>query len=384
METFLESNPGLSSRFPLNITFPDYSAEQLARMTEIIAKSKGFVVSENLTTALISFYEKKQIPGKNDSGNGRFVRNTVEKAIRNQSIRIVEQPYLAVEELNRLTLEDFQLEPVEKKETALKELEQVIGLEKIKEFVRSLSAQIEIAKKREELGLPKAGSQSLHMVFKGNPGTGKTMIARILAKRLKELGVIKQDKLVETDRSGLVAGYVGQTALKTRRVLEKALGGVLFIDEAYALLGNGHDFGQEAIDTIVKFMDDHRANIIVILAGYDEDMERFLDSNAGLRSRFPTNIDFPDYTPNELLQIARLVFKAKGFEVSSDTEAALLKIFYKNKQIENAGNGRLARNMCELAIRNHALRVSQIHHPDVEQLVTILPQDIPEVGEHNG
>lgn len=384
MERFLESNPGLSSRFPLNIEFPDYSAEQLAQMTDIIAKSKGFVVSKDVTTALISFYEKKQIPGKNDSGNGRLVRNTVEKAIRYQSIRIVEQPDLAVEELNRLTLEDFQLAPVEKNETALKELEQVIGLEKIKEFVRSLSAQIEIAKKREELGLPKAGSQSLHMVFKGNPGTGKTMIARILAKRLKELGVIKQDKLVETDRSGLVAGYVGQTALKTRRVLETALGGVLFIDEAYALLGNGNDFGQEAIDTIVKFMDDHRENIIVILAGYDEDMERFLDSNAGLRSRFPTIIDFPDYTPNELLQISRLILKAKGFEVSSDTEAALLKTFYKNRQVENAGNGRMARNMCELAIRNHALRVSQIQNPDVEQLVTILPQDIPEVGESIG
>ena len=257
-------------------------------------------------------------------------------------------------------------------------------MEEIKNFVRSLSAQIEIAKKREELGLPNGGSQSLHMVFKGNPGTGKTMIARILAKRLKELGVIKLDKLVETDRSGLVAGYVGQTALKTREVLEKALGGVLFIDEAYALLGSHNDFGQEAIDTIVKFMDDHRENIIVILAGYDEDMEKFLDSNAGLRSRFPNIIEFPDYTPSELLQISRLIFKAKGYEISSDTEDALLSMFSKNQQIENAGNGRMARNLCELAIRNHALRVSQIENPTVEQLVTILPQDISEVGEFNG
>jgi SpoVK/Ycf46/Vps4 family AAA+-type ATPase len=254
-------------------------------------------------------------------------------------------------------------------------------MEKIKGFVRSLSAQIEIAKKREELGLPKAGSQSLHMVFKGNPGTGKTMIARILAKRLKELGVIKQDKLVETDRSGLVAGYVGQTALKTRKVLEKALGGVLFIDEAYALLGSNNDFGQEAIDTIVKFMDDHRDNLIVVLAGYDEDMEQFLDSNAGLRSRFPTIITFPDYTPHELLQISRLIFKAKGYSISTDSEAVLLQRFFKSKQTENAGNGRMARNLCELAIRNHAVRASLINNPTVEQLVTILPEDILEVGE---
>jgi SpoVK/Ycf46/Vps4 family AAA+-type ATPase len=384
MEKFLESNPGLSSRFPLNITFPDYTAEQLAQMTDLIAKSKGFVVSKEVTTALVSYYEKKQIPGKNDSGNGRLVRNTVESAIRNQAVRIVEQPELPAEELNRLTLEDFKLAPAEKKETALKELEQVIGLEKIKEFVRSLSAQIEVAKKREELGLPKAGAQSLHMVFKGNPGTGKTMIARILAKRLKELGVIKLNKLVETDRSGLVAGYVGQTALKTLKVLEKALGGVLFIDEAYALLGGQNDFGQEAIDTIVKFMDDHRDNIIIILAGYDEDMDQFLDANAGLRSRFPTIIEFPDYTPHELLQISRQIFKAKGYEVSSEAEAALIKTFYQSKQIKNAGNGRMARNLCESAIRHHALRVSKLNNPNVEQLVTILPEDIAEVGGQDG
>jgi SpoVK/Ycf46/Vps4 family AAA+-type ATPase len=384
MENFLKSNPGLSSRFPLNITFTDYTAEQLAQMTDVIAKSKGFVVSGEVTTALVNYYEKKQIPGKNDSGNGRLVRNTLEEAIRNQSIRIVENPDLAVEELTRLTLEDFHIAPVVKNETALKELEQVIGMEEIKNFVRSLSAQIEIAKKREELGLPNMGSQSLHMVFKGNPGTGKTMIARILAKRFKEIGVIKLNKVVETDRSGLVAGYVGQTALKTRNVLEKALGGVLFIDEAYALLGSNNDFGQEAIDTIVKFMDDHRENIIVILAGYDEDMEEFLDSNAGLRSRFPNIVEFPDYTPSELLQISRLIFKAKGYEVSPDTEDTLLSNFTKNQQIKNAGNGRMVRNLCELTIRNHALRVSKIPNPTVEQLVTIVQQDISEVGEFNG
>ena len=376
MEKFLKSNPGLSSRFPLKIEFPDYTSEQLAQMTEVIAKSKGFVIAEDVTTALVKYYDKKQIPGKNDSGNGRLVRNTLEEAIRKQSIRIVENPDLDVEELTRLRLEDFNITAVEKKEIALKELEQVIGMSEVKKFVRSLSAQIEVAKKRKELGLPSAGAQTLHMVFKGNPGTGKTMIARIIAKRFKELGVIKTDTLVETDRSGLVAGYVGQTALKTREVLESALGGVLFIDEAYALLGSGNDFGQEAIDTIVKFMDDHRDNIIVILAGYEEDMERFLDSNAGLRSRFPTIIEFPDYTAKELLQISKLIFKSKGYEISEKTEQALLEVFHIELQKENAGNGRFARNLCEMAIRNHALRVSVIEVPTVKELVTIMPEDI--------
>ena len=306
---------------------------------------------------------------------GDLFRNTLEEAIRNQAIRIVENPDMSVEELARLTLEDFHIKPVEKHETAIKELEQVIGMEDVKKFVRTLSAQIEVAKKRVELGLPSMGYQSLHMVFKGNPGTGKTMVARIIAKRFNELGVIRTDRLVETDRSGLVAGYVGQTALKTREVLEKALGGVLFIDEAYALLGSGSDFGQEAIDTIVKFMDDHRENIIVILAGYDEEMEKFMDSNAGLRSRFPTIIGFPDYRPKELLQISKLILKSKGYEISEATETTLLKLFLAESTKKNAGNGRFARNLCELAIRHHALRVSSLENPTVEDLVTIMPED---------
>jgi hypothetical protein len=156
---------------------------------------------------------------------------------------------------------------------------------------------------------------------------------------------------------------------------------VLFIDEAYSLLGNSNDFGREAIDTIVKFMDDHRENMIVILAGYDEDMERFLDSNAGLRSRFPNVIEFPDYSPSELLQISRLIFKAKGYEVSQETEEALLSMFIKKSYQKNSGNGRMARNVCELAIRNHAVRVSKVENPTLEQLVKIFPQDILEVGE---
>ncbi|WHX41256.1 AAA family ATPase [Mesobacillus sp. AQ2] len=380
MEQFLRSNPGLGSRFPLKIEFPDYTQEQLTQITDIQAKSKGFILDVGVKQGLAEFYGKKQIPGKNDSGNGRLVRNTLEAAIRNQAVRIVETDNVGPDQLNRLTLADFGLLEDQPKENALQELASVVGLDEVKTFVRSLSAQIEVANKRKAMGLPDMGAQSLHMVFKGNPGTGKTTIARILARRLKELGVIKLDHIVETDRSGLVAGYVGQTALKTREVLEKALGGILFVDEAYALFGDGQDFGQEAIDTIVKFMDDHRENIIVILAGYEDDMEQLLDSNAGLRSRFPNVINFPDYAVDELVEISRRLLKPKGYELSPDGTRALKGIFESVEGNTSAGNGRLARNICEAAIRAHALRLSEIDEPTLEDLTLLMQEDFLQAG----
>lgn len=380
MEKFLRSNPGLRSRFPLKIEFPDYTSEQLTQITELQAKSKGFNLDLGIEQVLAEFYKKKQIPGKNDSGNGRLVRNTLEAAIRNQAVRIVEADHAGQDQLNMLTLTDFGLLENQPKETAMQELDSVIGLDEVKTFVRSLSAQVEVANKRKAMGLPDMGAQSLHMVFKGNPGTGKTTIARILARRLKELGVIKLDHIVETDRSGLVAGYVGQTALKTREVLEKALGGILFVDEAYALFGDGQDFGQEAIDTIVKFMDDHRENIIVILAGYEDDTEQLLDSNAGLRSRFPNVITFPDYSVEELVEISIRLLKPKGYELSPDGAKVLKELFARTEGSASAGNGRLARNICEAAIRAHALRLSEIDQPTLEDLTLLTQEDFLQAG----
>ncbi|MFM1653549.1 AAA family ATPase [Brevibacillus sp. B_LB10_24] len=381
MERFLQVNPGMSSRFPLQIEFPDYTAEEMVRICSIMVKSRGFRMAEDVAKQLRGYFDQKQVPGKKDGGNGRLVRNTLEEAIRRQAERLADDPEIEAEKLNELTAEDFGLsakaDSVSGSVNALGELDKVIGLASVKDFVRSLSAQIQVAKRREELGLPKAAAQTLHMVFKGNPGTGKTTIARILARHLKELGVIKSDTLVETDRSGLVAGYVGQTALKTREVIERALGGVLFIDEAYAL-AEGDQFGQEAIDTLVKAMDDYRDRLIVILAGYDQDMERFLDRNAGLRSRFPNIITFPDYTGEEMLQISHMMLDKQGYVMAPEAELKLLSIFRNYESDVNAGNGRLVRNLMEKALRSHALRISQRADATTEELSTLMPEDIVE------
>lgn len=379
MERFVQVNPGMSSRFPLQIEFPNYTGEEMTRIASIMVKQRGFIMAEDVMPKLLKFFERHQSAGRKDSGNGRLVRNTIEEVIRRQAERLADQPDVAAEKLNELTMEDFQLtidsEASNANEiSALEELEQVIGLATVKQFVRSLSAQIEVSQRRHELGLPKAADQTLHMVFKGNPGTGKTTIARILASRFRELGVLKADKFVETDRSGLVAGYVGQTALKTKEVIHEALGGVLFIDEAYAL-AEGDQFGQEAIDTLVKAMDDYRDQLIVIIAGYDQDMERLLDRNAGLRSRFPNVITFEDYSAEELLQISHLMLDKQGYVLSTDAELQLLSTFRKHQGEANSGNGRLVRNLLEKAIRNHALRISQNSEATAEELSTLTIED---------
>ena len=383
MDRFLSANPGLRSRFPNIIEFPDYTPEEMLAIARSIARSKGYRISPACDEGLLALFERSQTPGKNENGNGRLARNVVEKAILNQSERILAAPGSDVD-LDALEPADFELseQPVEGKGFDLeRELAGIVGLDEVKDCLRQLRARIVISRERERQGLPAVGEQTLHMVFTGNPGTGKTMMARTVARLLHELGVIKTDKLVETDRAGLVAGYVGQTALKTTEVVEEALDGVLFIDEAYALSSGGaNDFGREAIDTLVKLMDDNRGRLVVILAGYTGDMERFLDANPGLRSRFPNVIEFPDYSTDELMEIAHGMYNRGGFVLTEGAEARLCAILDRARCEPSFGNGRYVRNVYERSVNLQAMRLSSDPDLSLEELQTIEAVDIEPVG----
>ena len=256
-----------------------------------------------------------------------------------------------------------------------KELNDLVGLAPVKEYVFGLADNIQVQQRRAAAGL-KTASLSMHMIFTGNPGTGKTTIARLVAKYLKAIGALKGGQLVEVSRGDLVGRYTGHTAPLTNSVIQSALGGVLFIDEAYSLYrGEQDSFGLEAIDTLVKGMEDHRDELVVILAGYTKEMETFLTANSGLASRFPNKIEFPDYTADELLDITNVLARGKGYRLAeSCTEP--LRGYYERRQAEDArtaGNGRLARNTLEKAIFNQSRRL--VAEPAAE-LDVILPGDL--------
>ncbi len=264
-------------------------------------------------------------------------------------------------------------------EELLDKLNKLIGLSGVKKEVTSLINLLKIMKIRGERGFETA-SVSKHLVFLGNPGTGKTTVARLLSKIYKQLGALEKGQLVEVDRAGLVAGYVGQTALKTKEKIDEAMGGILFIDEAYTLAKGGNDFGQEAIDTVLKAMEDNRENFVVIVAGYPEPMEQFLESNPGLKSRFNKNIIFEDYSKEELLSIFKVFCKSYKMTLSIEAETVLVNYFewLEYNKPKNFANGREMRNLFETALSNQANRLADKVDITNEELNTIEAADFPD------
>ena len=380
MRDFINANPGLKSRFNRYLDFPDYSGAELSEMFRRRAAKNEYSLTPEANAALEKLLADAVKKRDRQFGNGRFVRNLFEKALERQAERLAALDNLTPEALATLEADDIKLEKPSDTgrpslEEALAELDGLVGLEPVKEEVRKLAAYCKMAKEREAQGLETA-SVSYHFVFTGNPGTGKTTVARILAKIFRALGVLERGQLVETDRSGLVAEYVGQTAVKTNRKIDEAIGGILFIDEAYALAGDA--YGKEAVATLLKRMEDSRDSLVVIVAGYSKEMKDFMETNSGLESRFNRRIDFPDYNARELGAIFRLTAKKNKYVLSADLEHWLdpaIALWTKDRD-RSFGNGRYVRNLFEKAVERQAMRLSEIDSPTKEQLVTLTLSDV--------
>ena len=329
--------------------------------------------------------------------------DTYRQLLDEESIRIVEST-LDVSQLPE-TLARLNINPEDSAGTAttlppketekeslehlLDKLNKLVGLSGVKKEVESLINLARVTKLRKERGM-KSTSVSLHLVFTGNPGTGKTTVARLLSGIYREIGVLSKGQLVEIDRAGLVAGYVGQTAMKTQEKINQAMGGILFIDEAYTLVREGNDFGQEAIDTLLKAMEDHRDDFIVIVAGYPELMEQFLDSNPGLRSRFNKFIMFEDYSAEELYKIFLSMCDGSGYKLTSSAKKVVIQYFqdYYDEHAKNgtSSNGRAVRNYFENAIINQANRLARKDNPTDRALTQLTVQDVapdPDLSEND-
>lgn len=357
----------------------------------------------------VIIYQKKYCPERKDKSDMRDMRDDL-KNIYNDfygtgsddtKISIADKPVRKEEpsapakqeeqviETEVMTDTEFKVQTAAKKEepdepekSGMEELNELIGLKTVKHDVEELVGLAKVRKMRAEKGM-KAVPVSLHLVFSGNPGTGKTTVARILAKLYKEIGILTTGQLVETDRSGLVAGYVGQTAIKTQKKIEEAMGGVLFIDEAYTLNQEGENFGQEAIDTILKAMEDHRDEFVVIVAGYTELMRAFVESNPGLKSRFNKFFEFQDYTADELNAIFDLQCKKYQYTLTEEAEKAVHDEIIRLEACkgENFANAREVRNLFEKIITNQASRVADLEDVSEETLTLITIDDLTDTDD---
>jgi len=362
MRNFLYANPGLRSRFPEQGHFilPDYSMDELLEIAKRVAERNDFVLTHQALGELRRRLEKARVD--ETFGNARTVTNLVLDAIfaKGQAVGNRELQWDDFTVLYPRDVAEAETRNVPRK-PASEALQELVGLAKVKEEIGRISAFVTVQKERASRGLPMSPVE-LHAVFTGNPGTGKTTVARLYAQILQEIGCLKRGQLVVASRADLVAGYVGQTAALTRRKVREALGGVLFIDEAYSLLGGGsQDFGREAVTTLVEEMTRHGENLVVVLAGYPEEMNALLTSNPGLLSRFKKHIHFPDYSVAELVQILQQASRAAGYKIADDV---LGRLTARLEELERAGgilgNGRFSQNLLQQAMQHQALRITRL------------------------
>lgn len=367
MRQFLWSNPGLRSRFPEqnHIQLPDYQMEELTTIAEQTALENDFFFTEPALKEFTSLIDKERV---DDSfGNARTVRNLVLKTVFQKGAQEAERDKQHWLDHMRISVDDLAMESsYDSDETSpMDRLDALIGLSNVKEEVKKLSSFVQAQQKRKEKGYPVVPIQ-LHSVFSGNPGTGKTTVAEIYAGVLKQCGLLKRGHMVVVSRSDLVAGYVGQTAMKTKKKIREALGGVLFIDEAYALYNGGRDdFGKEAIETLVDEMTKHNENLVVVLAGYQHEMEQLVESNPGLSSRFKKYFHFPDYDEQELIEMTHYHAGQYGYHFNEWAESFL---FEKYRDHAIRGNGRFVHNLVNEAIQYQAIRLLEREVEDMNEL----------------
>ena len=376
MRRFIESNPGLNSRFSKTVEFPAYNSADLSEIFRRMAARQQFNLPDGFEAKLRPWIESRATA--EDWANAREMRTLLEKTREAQAMRVAGDPSADV---SRFTIDDVIVATGQKPgdnevpvAAALERLDAMVGLASVKQEVKRLTARLDVEQKRREQGLPVA-ALSLHMVFTGPPGVGKTEVARVIGEVFRALKVLRKGQIVETDRVGLVAGYVGHTAIKTLDKCREALDGILFIDEAYALAsstgtGVGHDFGKEAIDTLLKFMEDNRDRLIVIVAGYPNEMRRFIESNPGLSSRFTKTVDFPRYGAGDLCEILRRMAARQHFSLPDDFAAALTPWIEERSKAPDWGNARSMRTLLEKAREAQAIRISTDANADLSRIAT--------------
>ena len=397
MESFLASNPGLNSRFGVRVKFPSYSPAELMALAESAVQGRGEALDPDARPVLRRMFEeigRRRLA--DELGNARFVRSLLARAGQQRDVRVMAGPAEpTATELVTLRGQDLELGYAELTtrfrgysdtptvEGALAELDALVGLEPVKRQVHEIVAQLQVARLRDRQGLA-SQPPSRHFVFTGPPGTGKTTVARIIGRIFAALGLLVRPEVVEAHRADLVGEHLGSTAIKTSRLIDSAMGGVLFIDEAYALYNEaysgGDAFGSEAVATLLKRAEDDRERLVIVLAGYTDDMNRLLRSNPGLASRFSTRITFPSYTPTELSQIAQVIAAQAGDSFDAEALPVLQSIFTRAVgagRIDALGNGRFARSLFERACASRDVRVSlKGDAATAAHLTTVLADDL--------